>query len=1174
MRKRIDEIAGGRVECIGPAVEFSVSRIEIEVPEGEDFQGEFTITSTNHIPIRGFAYSSHPRMECLTERLEGEKVLVRFLFHGDGLSKGEIREGEFFIICSQGEYGLSFAAVIAGGETRGINSLQDFAEFAKEHWQDAKQMFYSDAFSSRFGPDESRERLMWEGLSAGADKDLNLEEFLKACGLKGQVTVTASQTEFELPNVTGPVRQEIALTKQTWGYVGLHVESDADFVGIEKRWLGTEDFLGSEASLGIYIYPEKMHAGRNYGRVLIWNMYQEISVSICASLETSREEDRPPAGQIRRLRARLLSYYAQYRLKKIVTGKWTALTCQAVDDLMEIDPDNAWYRLIKAQALLANGQRQDAEWLLKEFKRKNKDQRSPQWGYFMYISTLIEHEELYINRLISEIEQIYLENQENILLFFCLLFLREEYALDSIKKLNAIEEKVEGGWDSPLLYAEAYSLYCKEPYLLRSFGSFEVKILNWARKQEALTKEIAEQAVSVFSERVPYKRIVFLLLEECYRILDDEKSLSAICGYLIRNQKRGAPYFPWYALGVRKKLRITGLYEAYLLSMDARSVQEVPQIIRMYFKYNNQIDSRQQAILHVNIIASKASRPEVYEQNYMAMAKFAYAQMEQGVMDDNMAAIYNEVLSGGIYSAEIANSLAKSLFVHRLTCFEPGAARVIVLQKQLAGQTAVPLTDGVAYFPLYSNDYCIIIEDVHGNRYGGSVPCQLEKLMHPGKYLRSCMRYAPSKLPYLLYYFASWDKREIFEEKDLPYFREVMASPKVNGTYRAALFPKYFRLLNELNLTDDMARALQWAEFSRMEPEDRKEILSIAIERKLYDQAFLAAGAYGFDLLPADRQADFLCYRIKKLSFAKDRALMLFCAQAFLEGERREAMLRYLCSYYQGPAGRMADIFKCADEAGIDTEAFAERILTQMLYTGEFAGCADAVCRRLKSEGSRRLKEAYLTYVSYRNFVKNETVPDGFFQILQAWQAGGGAMSEPCSYALLRYFAGKDRLLEQEKKQAEQLLVKSLFQGTCFAFYKNLDSDLAAEYRLSDRFLIEHRTRPGRRVWLRYATRPGAEPVTEEMTEIYGGIFVKELILFFGDTVSYTILEEEGGRQEVKERETVTYAPSRDAAGSRYERLNEMLSLSSSKEGGALAEKMREYANLDYLAGQMFTIIK
>ena len=43
MRKRIEELAEGKVECIGQDVIFSVSRIEIETYAGEDYTGEFTV---------------------------------------------------------------------------------------------------------------------------------------------------------------------------------------------------------------------------------------------------------------------------------------------------------------------------------------------------------------------------------------------------------------------------------------------------------------------------------------------------------------------------------------------------------------------------------------------------------------------------------------------------------------------------------------------------------------------------------------------------------------------------------------------------------------------------------------------------------------------------------------------------------------------------------------------------------------------------------------------------------------------------------------------------------------------------------------------------------------------------------------------------------------------------
>ena len=70
MRKRIEELAEGKVECIGQDVIFSVSRIEIETYAGEDYTGEFTVAGKNHIPLRGMVYSTNSRMECLTEGVD------------------------------------------------------------------------------------------------------------------------------------------------------------------------------------------------------------------------------------------------------------------------------------------------------------------------------------------------------------------------------------------------------------------------------------------------------------------------------------------------------------------------------------------------------------------------------------------------------------------------------------------------------------------------------------------------------------------------------------------------------------------------------------------------------------------------------------------------------------------------------------------------------------------------------------------------------------------------------------------------------------------------------------------------------------------------------------------------------------------------------------------------
>lgn len=73
MQKRIRQIAAGKFESDQPSLSISDEELFLTVTEGQEYTGEFEITSENHIPVRGIVYSIHPRMECLTPQFEGEK---------------------------------------------------------------------------------------------------------------------------------------------------------------------------------------------------------------------------------------------------------------------------------------------------------------------------------------------------------------------------------------------------------------------------------------------------------------------------------------------------------------------------------------------------------------------------------------------------------------------------------------------------------------------------------------------------------------------------------------------------------------------------------------------------------------------------------------------------------------------------------------------------------------------------------------------------------------------------------------------------------------------------------------------------------------------------------------------------------------------------------------------
>ena len=271
MRKRIQQLARGKFEYARPLLSFSTEKVDIEVLEGRDYAGDFVITSENHVPFRGMIYTSDSRMECLTPQFEGEEVRIRYQFHSNGLIEGDIVKGEFYVICNQGEYNLSFVVSVSRlyAETSAgrIKSLADFAFLAKDSAPEAYHLFYSRSFVNVIKAEEIRERLLYAGISEGAATEQKVEEYLIGIRRKSRVEVTLESREADFINVTEDRRESVSIRKSQWGYVDIRVQSDAAFLVPEKTHLTGEDFIGSVCEFSYYIRTEAMHGGKNFGRL-------------------------------------------------------------------------------------------------------------------------------------------------------------------------------------------------------------------------------------------------------------------------------------------------------------------------------------------------------------------------------------------------------------------------------------------------------------------------------------------------------------------------------------------------------------------------------------------------------------------------------------------------------------------------------------------------------------------------------------------------------------------------------------------------------------------------------------------------------------------------------------------------------------------------------------------
>lgn len=146
-----------------------------------------------------------------------------------------------------------------------------------------------------------------------------------------------------------------------------------------------------------------MHGGRNYGTLRFEMPQGERSFMVTAGRTAGRDETKKnERRQIEEGRVRLMQLYMDYRLKKIVTGVWANRSSEILDHLAMVEPDEPMYQLMKAQAKIANKQRQEASWIMEDFKRKYTDHTSPEWGYYLYLCTLVEREPSYVDRVTDE----------------------------------------------------------------------------------------------------------------------------------------------------------------------------------------------------------------------------------------------------------------------------------------------------------------------------------------------------------------------------------------------------------------------------------------------------------------------------------------------------------------------------------------------------------------------------------------------------------------------------------------------------------------------------------------------------------------------------------------------------------------------------------------------------
>ncbi len=111
-------------------------------------------------------------------------------------------------------------------------------------------------------------------------------------------------------------------------------------------------------------------------------------------------------------------------------------------------------------------------------------------------------------------EQIYRYDRTRWRVAWLLLYLSEEYNRSASGKWLFLEKQYQYGCTSPVIYLEALALLNSNPALLRKLNGFELQVLHFGARQEAISDSLLEQLLYLSGRVREYSPLLCRILKK------------------------------------------------------------------------------------------------------------------------------------------------------------------------------------------------------------------------------------------------------------------------------------------------------------------------------------------------------------------------------------------------------------------------------------------------------------------------------------------------------------------------------------------------------------------------------------------------------------------------------------------------------------------------------------
>lgn len=1173
MEKILQEEAG--------ELQISCDFIEQELEQGQ-ISGSFFIESLNGKAIKGRVVVSDPRVKYQEFGFQGEQVKISYYFDGSDMEPSEVVSGSFMLITNFGEFEIPFSFFHPkqniSSSLGEIRNLFHFTNLARTNWQEALKLYFSSAFEEILKNADHRTKEIYRGLS-GKVSEQYMDEFLQAIHKKGPVEYEVVTDMTTLENVSDSLCVPLEICKKGWGYTCLGVKIEGDFLSVEKEKILEEDFKGNVYQLPVYVDVKKLHQGRNWGQIILKSPYGEERVPVLVS----QKQHHKMRAEIEKhkntkwLNSKLTLGYIHFRSKKATPLRFKKESEEILDALQKSDERNPLNKLYGAHLYITQEKYHEAKWYLDRAGKNIGEESDPViYAYYLYLTTLITEDKEYTLSVREKVEHLYDTYEEVWQIAWLWMYLSKELHGNAQKKWDFLMGVFAKGCNSPVMYMEAAMLLNYQPTLLTELSESQIRILRFAQKKVMLSEQIVGIVQYLALKEKEFSKPVYKLLIAIAKDYESQELLQAICSLLIKGNKIGKEYFVWYEKAILAEIKITRLYEYYMMSLDQEKAIDIPKMVLMYFSYQPDMNVDYAPYLYRYIYENREHMEELYLAYAPGLERFLMKKLYGQKINEDLGYLYEQIILPKMMTEDNAKALTKVMFTHLLNEDMKSGDSVVVLHAQTEQEEIYPCRPGMAEIRLYNNSYCIFRQDKDGNRFlrkEDTEPTAYMNLDKTAQYIRAWVQNDMGLALYICDGGGDW--QNITWEKE-PHFKFLSECDYIKGANRAKIRSHLLEFYYDEDAMEKLDGCLEEYIPSSLSGDGRKELIHYLVIRGFYEKAYDFIRVYGPDNVePKDLVR--VTTHMLEIGGYENEILLWYIYTAFMKGKYNANMLQYLSNHYRGGSKAMRNIFKAAQNFELDTFELSERLLMQILTTKAYIGDETEIFKAYVAGGpNSNVEAAFLTYRCVE-YMRDDRVI-GPYLILDIGRVYSRGYQLPLvtHLAYLRYFAEN----KEERSKADESVLQDFLQE--IVIEKEMLVPFIQEYAnmpgmesLADKTLISYKTEPKSRVVIHYLKnydsedRPGY--VREEMKEIYFGVYVKEFVLFYGEKLQYYITEEQENQEQLTESGILQKEESKEFDKiSRYQLINEMAIADNLQDYDTVDQLLEEYWKMEFIVDKVF----